>query len=314
MTTAAPQVSQLHVPIEDMDIATYTIPTDKPEADGTLAWDSTSMVLVTLKARGQRGIGFSYCSTAAATVIEQHLASLVQAMTVDADIWSQMLAAVRNIGRAGVAANAISAVDIALWDLRAHLAGLPLCEMLNHRRLAVPVYGSGGFTSYSELELEEQLHGWVEAGIPRVKMKIGKDWGESADEDVRRVQTARRAIGPNAELFVDANGAYTPKQALQQAQRFAEAGVSYFEEPVSSDHLEELAFVREQAPMSIAAGEYGYSPFYFKNMLAAKAVDILQADATRCLGITGFLQAGAMAYAAGVPFSAHTAPSIHAHP
>ena len=312
MTATAPQVSQLHVPIEDMDIATYTIPTDKPEADGTLSWEATSMVLVTLKARGQRGIGFSYSSPAAATVIEHHLASLVQAVDVDADIWSQMLAAVRNVGRAGVAANAISAVDIAIWDLRARLAGLPLCEMLNHRRLAVPVYGSGGFTSYSELELEEQLRGWVEAGIPRVKMKVGKDWGRSADEDVRRVQNVRRAIG-DAELFVDANGAYTAKQAIAEAERFAEAGVSYFEEPVSSDHLDELAFVRQHAGMSIAAGEYGYSPFYFKNMLAANAVDILQADATRCLGITGFLQAGAMAYAAGVPFSAHTAPSVHAH-
>ena len=313
MTAAAPGVSQLHVPIEDMEIATYTIPTDKPEADGTFAWDKTTMVLVTLEARGQRGIGYSYCSPAAATVIEHHLASLVQSVDVDADIWSLMLAAVRNVGRAGVAANAISAVDIALWDLRSRLAGLPLCEMLNHRRLAVQAYGSGGFTSYSESELEQQLGDWAAGGFKAVKMKIGKDWGRSAREDVQRVQAARRAIGPHVELFVDANGAYTPKQALQQAERFAEAGVTYFEEPVSSDHLDELALVRRGASMDIAAGEYGYSPFYFKNMLAAEAVDILQADATRCLGITGFLQAGALAYASGVPFSAHCAPSIHAH-
>jgi L-alanine-DL-glutamate epimerase-like enolase superfamily enzyme len=177
----------------------------------------------------------------------------------------------------------------------------------------VPIYGSGGFTTYTEQRLAEQLCGWVEQGIGMVKMKIGKDWGTKPEEDLERVRVAREAIGPAASLFVDANGAYSEKQAVTLAHRFAEYGVSYFEEPVSSDHLDRLAFVRGQVPMAVAAGEYGYDPWYFRDMLAAHAVDILQADVTRCLGVTGWLQAAALAYSFGVPFSAHTAPSIHAH-
>jgi L-alanine-DL-glutamate epimerase-like enolase superfamily enzyme len=152
----------------------------------------------------------------------------------------------------------------------------------------------------------------VQQGIPRVKMKLGADWGTRPDEDVRRVRVAREAIGPDAALFVDANGAYRSKQAVEQAHRFAEHGVSYFEEPVSSDCLDELAFVRQHVPMAVAAGEYGFDPWYFRAMLQAGAVDILQADATRCLGVTGWLEAAQLAHAFAVPFSAHCAPSIHA--
>jgi L-alanine-DL-glutamate epimerase-like enolase superfamily enzyme len=143
-------------------------------------------------------------------------------------------------------------------------------------------------------------------------MKLGADWGSHPTEDVRRVRVARDAIGPDAALFVDANGAYQPKQAVEQARRFAEHGVSYFEEPVSSDHLDQLAFVRQHVPMAVAAGEYGFDPWYFRAMLQAGAVDILQADATRCLGVTGWLEAAELAHAFAVPFSAHCAPSIHA--
>lgn len=293
----------------------YRIPTDRPEADGTFAWDATTVLIVEAVAdSGLRGLGFSYCAAAAASVVRDELAPAIAGCQVEEveAAWTAMLRAVRNIGRPGVAATAISAVDIALWDLRGRATGQPLFKLLGGRRSAVPIYGSGGFTSYSEAELAEQLGGWVSQGFTRVKMKVGKDWGTCVDEDVRRVRIAREAVGPQVELFVDANGAYTVRQAITQAQRFAEHGVTYFEEPVSSDHLEQLRFVRERAPMAIAAGEYGYDPWYFRDMLGAGAVDILQADATRCLGITGFLEAARLAHGFAVPFSAHTAPSIHA--
>ncbi len=206
---------------------------------------------------------------------------------------------------------AISAVDIALWDLKARLLDLPLSILLGPVRESVPVYGSGGFTSYSEKQLQNQLAGWVEQGITRVKMKIGHD----AKADIRRVHAAREAIGRNVELFVDANGAYSRKQALEQAQKFAGLNVSWFEEPVSSDDLAGLRLLRDRVPagMEIAAGEYGYDSGYFRRMLAAGAVDVLQADATRCGGITGFLQAAALCEAHHLPLSAHTAPSVHTH-
>ena len=304
-----PNIAELHT-------AVYRVPTDRPEADGTIAWDSTTLVLVEAVAEsGQRGIGFSYASAAAATVVHEILQSVVLGHCVDEirAIWSDMVARVRNAGRQGIAATAISAVDIALWDLSARLQNRPLFKLLQPYRAEVPIYGSGGFTTYSDAELTEQFGGWVGQGIPRVKMKIGSDWGTRPELDLHRVKVARQAIGSGTELFVDANGAYSAKQAIRLANQFAEYGVSYFEEPVSSDQLEELALIRQRISQDVAAGEYGYDPWYFRALLAAGAVDILQADATRCLGVTGWLEAAALAHAAGVSFSAHCGPSIHAH-
>ena len=208
---------------------------------------------------------------------------------------------------------AIAAVDVALWDLKARVLGLPLCKLLGMARARVPVYGSGGFTAYSAQRLSEQLGAWVDQGIPRVKIKVGSE----PDKDPARVLLAREVIGPRAELFVDANGAYTRKQALALAERFRDqAQVSWFEEPVSSDDLEGLRLLRDRAPagMAIAAGEYGYDAGYFRRMLEAGAVDVLQADVTRCGGITELLRVGALCRAHGLPLSLHCGPSIHLHP
>jgi len=159
--------------------------------------------------------------------------------------------------------------------------------------------------------LQAQLRGWVEQGISRVKMKIGRD--EKIDR--QRVAAAREAINQDVDLFVDANGAYSRKQALRQAEAFAGSNVAWFEEPVSSDDLEGLRLIRDRAPagMEIAAGEYGYDIDYFKRMLAAGAADVLQADATRCAGFTGFLRAATLCQAHHVPLSAHCAPLLHVH-
>jgi L-alanine-DL-glutamate epimerase-like enolase superfamily enzyme len=304
------------VKIRQVDVSAYRIPTDRPEADGTITWDATALLVVEVTAdSGTRGLGFSYASTGAARLARDVLAPLVIGQPADevGRCWETMVAAVRNAGRPGVAATAISAVDVALWDLKAKAIGLPLFKLLGPYRDAVPIYGSGGFTTYSESELADQLGGWVAEGIPRVKMKVGKDWGTRPDEDVARVRIAREAIGETAELMVDANGAYQVKQAIALGQRFAEEGVTYFEEPVSSDQLDHLAFVRSHVSQEVAAGEYAYDPWYVRDMLRAGAVDVQQADATRCLGISGFLQAAALAYGFATPFSAHTAPSIHTH-
>jgi L-alanine-DL-glutamate epimerase-like enolase superfamily enzyme len=239
------------------------------------------------------------------------LADLVRGQDVFAipRLWDAMVRTVRNAGWRGVCACAISAVDTALWDAKARLLDIPLATLLGQQRDAVPIYGSGGFTSYSQERLCDQLAGWVERqGCRWVKMKVGT----TPPDDLARVRAARNAIG-NAGLYVDANGAYQRKQALEFAERFADLDVCWFEEPVSSDDLEGLRLLRDRAPatMEIAAGEYGYEPFYFKRMLQAGAVDVLQADATRCGGYTGFLKAAALADAWGLPLSAHTAPALH---
>jgi L-alanine-DL-glutamate epimerase-like enolase superfamily enzyme len=300
--------------VTSLQTSVFRVPTDRPEADGTITWNSTTMVLVEVAAQsGAKGIGFSYASAAAASLIHEMLEDcVVDCEADDRATWARMVARVRNAGRQGIAATAISAVDIALWDLRAKLAHKSLFQLLGQQRDSVPVYGSGGFTTYTDAELTNQLGGWVRQGIPRVKMKIGTDWGTRPEVDLHRVEVAREAIGRDAELFVDANGAYSPKQAIRLAHEFARHNVSYFEEPVSSDQLAALARIRHAVEQDVAAGEYGYDPWYFRAMLDAGAVDILQADATRCLGITGWLEAAALAHSAGILFSAHCGPSIHA--
>jgi L-alanine-DL-glutamate epimerase-like enolase superfamily enzyme len=226
-----------------------------------------------------------------------------------------MVNAIRNHGRPGVASSAIAAVDLALWDLKARMLGQPLCRLLGMQRDAVPIYGSGGFTSYTDEQLADQLGGWVHSdGIPRVKMKVGTSWGSAGPRDIERVARVRAEIGDRAELFVDANGAYTRKQAVRIERAFRDCGVTWFEEPVSSDDLAGLREVRAAITSDVAAGEYGYDVRYFDRMCSAGAVDVLQADVSRCAGITEWLRVAAIAAAHGLEISGHCAQSLHVAP
>jgi L-alanine-DL-glutamate epimerase-like enolase superfamily enzyme len=299
--------------LDSIRVDAYTIPTDRPESDGTLAWDRTTIVIVRARAGGAVGLGYTYGDRNAGRLAAESLAPLLlgrPAFDVAAH-WSAMVGSVRNLGRPGLAATAISAVDNALWDLKARLLGVPLVDLLGSARAAIPGYGSGGFCSYDDGRLASQLGGWVEAGFRRVKMKVGRE----PERDPHRVDVARGAIGDEVELFVDANGAHDSAGALLAAKQFDERDVRWFEEPVSSDDLEGLRLLRDRAPagMAIAAGEYGWDQFHFRRLLEAGAVDVLQADATRCLGVTGFLMAAALCEAHNVPLSAHCAPALHVH-
>lgn len=299
------------IPIQHIEVSLYKIPTDFPEADGTYAWNSTTLVLVEVSAGGHRGLGYTYADTSTGRLIQDLLIPLVQgrdAMDIPG-CWAAMVRTIRNLGRPGISSMAISAVDVALWDLKARLLDVSLVTLLGAAHDAAPVYGSGGFTSYSNAQLQAQFAGWVAQGIPRVKIKIGT---HPAD-DLERVRAARDAIGAHAELYVDANGAYSRKQALAQADAFSAYGVVWFEEPVSSDDLEGLRLMRDRAPagMNIAAGEYGYDLWYFRRMLEAGAVDVLQADASRCGGITAFLRVAPLTESRSLNLSAHCAPSLH---
>jgi L-alanine-DL-glutamate epimerase-like enolase superfamily enzyme len=279
--------------VEQLTARAFTVPTDAPEADGTLSWDATTIVVAEARAAGHVGIGYSYAAAAAAPLTAEILTGAVlgaDALSPPA-AWTRMRHAVRNVGYPGVASSAISAVDIALWDLKARLLGVALSTLLGRVRERVPVYGSGGFTTYNAEQMQRQLSGWVAQKIRAVKIKVGSE----PDRDPERVRHARSVIGEDVSLFVDANGAYSRKQALALA--------------------EVLRLLRDRAPagMDIAAGEYGYDLFYFRRLLDAGAVDVLQADVTRCGGITQLLQVGALCTARGLRLSAHTSPAIHAH-
>jgi L-alanine-DL-glutamate epimerase-like enolase superfamily enzyme len=274
------------------------------------------MVVVRAMASGQSGLGWTYGSPAAQPVVAGMLAGVVEgrdAMDVTG-CYESMCRAVRNVGREGIAATAISAVDIALWDLKARILGRSVAALIGRARESVPVYGSGGFTTYDDEQLREQLTGWVDGlGIPRAKIKIGESWGTRQDRDVQRVALAREVVGPDAALYVDANGGYTTGQAVRVAGALADYNVTWFEEPVSSQDTAGLAAIRRQVLPDVAAGEYSWTLADSARLLNAEAVDCLQADVTRCGGITGFLQAAALAAARNVEISGHCAPNLHAH-
>jgi L-alanine-DL-glutamate epimerase-like enolase superfamily enzyme len=298
--------------VERLDVSAYEIPTDEPESDGTLEWDSTTIVVVEAHAGGETGLGYTYGPAATGKLVEEKLASEVEGADAlaPAETWERLGRALRNAGRPGIGFMALAAVDTALWDLKARLLGIPLVDVLPRAHDAVPLYGSGGFCSYSLERLREQLGAWATDGLPAVKMKISRE----PQHDPERLDAARAAIGDEVKLFVDSNGALGRKEALDWAHRLRrEWGVSWFEEPVSSADFEGLRLVREQGPggLEIAAGEYAYVLADFRNLLAC--VDCLQADVTRCGGITGLLQAAGLAHGRGLEISGHCAPQLSAH-
>src|SRR5205823_14686467 len=254
--------------------------------------DSTTVVLVELSADDLTGLGFSYANAAAAHAAHEltqrvilggnpfDIPSLHSALDIEA----------RNWGRPGLVSTAISAIDICLWDLKARLLERPLVDVLGRMRGEVAAYGSGGFTSYTEKQLIDQLTGWATEGLRFVKMKIGREPGK----DVQRVTAVQKALNGRAELFVDANGAYQRKQALEKSRQLGDLGVTWFEEPVTSDDCIGLHMLVERAPavMNIAAGEYCYVLDDAQLLIEAQAVDVLQADVTRCGGISNFLKIG----------------------
>lgn len=299
--------------IHELKVSAYTIPTDLPESDGTLEWRSTTVVLVEVSARGKTGIGYSYAHGSAAALILEKLKPVINGKSpIDVErLHQELLIAIRNEGQCGLAMMALSAVDSALWDLKSRIIGMPLCEVIGKVRDEVKIYGSGGFTSYTFKQLENQLSRWAQQSFTAVKMKIGRE----LEKDPERIRIARQAIGDAVDLYVDANGAFHPQQALKLADKLAAQDVSWFEEPVSSADCRGLYFIRQHisAGIRIAAGEYSYTLNDFLSLLRAGATDVLQADATRCGGITGFLKAGQLADAYQQPFSFHCAPSLHLH-
>ncbi len=297
--------------VSEMTVAACTVPTEEPESDGTLEWEATTIVVVELEGGGERGLGYTYGDRSVAAFAESMLRPLLEgadALSPGAT-WRAMQHEIRNAGRPGVGAMAVSAVDVALWDLKAKLLGVCLADALPRCRPSAPVYGSGGFTSYAPPRLRAQLEGWMAAGLPRVKVKVGRE----PERDPERLALCREVIGEGVELMVDANGAFSPKQALRRAEEYAAFGVSYMEEPVSSEDRAGLRLLRERGPagLAIAAGEYEWDLPRFAAL--ARCVDIAQADVTRIGGITPMLGADGICKALQRGFSAHCAPAISAH-
>lgn len=304
--------------VRELHLSTYRVPTPAPEADGTATWAATELLVVEPVASRVQGLAWSCCAAPAALdVVRALLADVVlgsDALNVPGT-YAAMNRAVRNAGRPGLVSMAISAVDLALWDLKAKLLDLPLDRLLGRCRDSVPVYGSGGFVSLTDDQLRTQLTRWTaEQGIGSVKIKVGQDWGRDPGRDLARTALTRQLVGDDVHLMVDANGGYTPGQARRIGSRYDDLGVVWLEEPVSSDDLSGLALLRRELRCDIAAGEYADGPQYAQRMCAAGSVDCLQIDVTRCGGITGWLSSAAIADSQHLQVSGHCVPSLHLAP
>lgn len=300
-------------PISSVSILLFEIPCEYPESDGTYQWSSTTLIVIILEAENKKGMGYTYGDASVFSLLKDNFAPQLKNTNPfdNTHTICKLAASARNAGLPGIASHALSAADIALWDLKAKILKVPLCKLWGVSKEKITAYGSGGFTSYNEEQTATQFEGWQKQGIFQFKMKVGR----YPEQDIKRVKSARKIIGPEAKLFVDANGAYDLRQALEMAEKFNECEISWFEEPVSADNTAGLNFIRNKTPpgMNVVAGEYGYNIFDFKKLLAAQAVDILQGDATRCGGYSGFFSAANLASAFQIPISSHTAPSIHLH-
>jgi L-alanine-DL-glutamate epimerase-like enolase superfamily enzyme len=299
------------VPITEFKVSTYQIPTETPESDGTLDWNATGLILVELKAGGKTGLGYSYANLAFAKIVEELLKKVVaQGNAMDLpQLWGKLVRHVRNDGEMGGTAMAISAIDNALWDLKAKILGVSLAALFGQCRESIDAYGSGGFTDYSFEQLRTQIQNWQKTGISKFKMKIGTH----VEDDAKRVHFVRECIGGEAELFVDANGAYDFQTTLLMAENFARDRVTWFEEPIPPGDVKGMKELKKRLPpgMNLAVGEYIYDFSDLAFRLGNEAEDFIQLDATRCKGMSGFIRGAAACEIAYLPVSSHCAPSIH---
>jgi len=228
-------------------------------------------------------------------------------------LWERMFWSVRGYGRKGLAFQALSAVDIGLWDLKAKALGLPLYKLLGSYTDTVPVYASGGWTNFSESELIASMAAFVERGFNRVKMKVGKDFGKAEGEDIQRLAAVRGALGNAVGIYIDANNGYYAKQAIYMAQEFEQFQVGWFEEPVLADDIQGLAEVRQSTTIPIATGEHEYTKFGFKQLIADGGVDIVQPDVIRVGGVTEWMKVAHLAHSFNLPVAPHAAQLVHLH-
>jgi L-alanine-DL-glutamate epimerase-like enolase superfamily enzyme len=226
-------------------------------------------------------------------------------------IWQEFFHYLRGVGRKGLMYCALSAVDIALWDLKGKIVDLPLYRLLGGNRTKVPVYASGGWTSYTDEELVAEMQGMVARGFKTIKCKVGFEGGQNIRRDAERIRKVREAVGPDIQLLVDANNSFDAATAIQLANRIREFDITFFEEPVFADDIAGLARFKRGTDIPLATGEHEYTKFGVRDLVANEAADIVQVDGARAGGYTEMLKCAAITQAWNLKFAPHAMENIH---
>lgn len=305
--------------IRNVDVHLVSAPVKGGFADATRKVETIGFVIVRVTTdQGLEGIGITYHEVGGEATLELIRRNMVHRL-IDRDpfdtevLWQEFFHYLRGVGRKGVMYCALSAVDIALWDLKGKITGLPLYKLFGGGRTRVPVYASGGWTSYSDEELVAEMQGMVARGFDTIKFKVGFDGGRNLQRDVVRVRKVREAVGPDIRLLVDANNSFDAASAVQLANRIREYDITLFEEPVFADDIPGLARFKRGTDIPLATGEHEYTKFGVRDLLLHEAADIVQVDGARAGGMTEMLKCAALTQAWNVKFAPHAMENIHLH-
>ncbi|MBC2666735.1 mandelate racemase/muconate lactonizing enzyme family protein [Novosphingobium flavum] len=303
--------------IKDVQVHLVSTPIAAGFADATRKVETIGFLVVRiLTDQGLEGIGITYHEVggeATAELIRRNMTpKLIGRDPFDTEvIWNEFFHYLRGVARKGLMYCALSAIDIALWDLKGKITGLPIYKLLGGGRTAVPVYASGGWTSYSDDELVAEMQAMVARGYNTVKFKVGYDGGRNLRRDAERVRKVREAVGPDVTLMVDANNSFDAASAVQLANRIREYDIALFEEPVFADDMPGLARFRKGTDIPLGTGEHEYLKFGVRDLLLNEAADIVQVDAARAGGYTEMIKCAALTQAWNLKFAPHAMENIH---
>jgi L-alanine-DL-glutamate epimerase-like enolase superfamily enzyme len=307
----------MHHRISKIDVHLVSSAVPAGIADATRKVETIGFVIVRITTdQGLEGVGVTYHEVggeATREVIRRNIApKLIDRDPLETEaIWQELFHHLRGIGRKGLTFCALSAIDIGLWDLKGKIVGLPVSRLLGGNRTRVPVYASGGWTSYDDDQLVDEMRGMVARGFGAIKFKVGFGGGQQLARDVERVRKVREAVGPGIRLLVDANNCFDAATAIQLANRIREFDITLFEEPVFADDIPGLARFRRGTDIPLATGEHEYTKFGVRDLLLAEAADFVQVDGARAGGYTEMLKCAALTQAWNVRFAPHAMENVH---
>jgi L-alanine-DL-glutamate epimerase-like enolase superfamily enzyme len=305
--------------IAKFDVHLVSLPVASGLTDATRTVESVGYTVVRVTTdQGLEGFGITYHEVGGEAtrylVLKSIAPKLMGRDPFDTEvIWQEMFGYLRGVGRKGLTFGALSAIDIALWDLKGKACGLPLYKLFGGGPTRVPVYASGGWTSYDDDQLVDEMLDMVGQGYRSIKFKVGVDGGKHPSRDVIRVRKVREAVGPDIDLLLDANNAWDASTAVRFANRVREYNPLLLEEPVFADDIPGLARFKRGTDIPLATGEHEYTKWGVRDLLLAEAADIVQVDGARAGGFTEMLKCAALTQAWNVQFAPHAMENLHIH-